>query len=129
MFIEGTLPSMLATGTGEPDDQSPWWLFHRLASLVRANPEANVPYVRQRWSNIQISLFETAQTMAIENRQLIDNSLSEQTAQNLTDYMAQNVDTMLNTLSNLLSELATQTEIPETTVIANKDKDDVHVPF
>ncbi len=107
-FIEGDLPPVLSIGDAVPGDESPWWQFHRLNRLARAEPETRVPLVRDRWTAIQNRLFETAYQLAAEGRRLIDNGRTDEASRLLTGYMAENVSTMLAVVSELLDEFQTE---------------------
>lgn len=104
MFIEGELPPVLSVGSESPDDNSPWWSFHQLSRVVREHPGERVSLVRNRWQGIQSDLFQTAYTLAKDARQLLDNGAEEKAKQMLTDYMNQNTQHMLKTVSELLGE-------------------------
>ena len=106
-FIEGNLPTVLANGGGESDPESPWWGFHRLACLVRFRPE-RVSTVRSRWVPLQTQLFQSAEEIAVEGHNLLNNGHTEKASLVLTEYMNQNVRTMLATLSELLDEFSAQ---------------------
>src|SRR5262249_9080550 len=70
VFRRGTLPPVLAVGDETPSDDSPWWLFHRLAGLARTEP-ARVPAIRERWATFQEQLFATAYPLAREAQKQI----------------------------------------------------------
>ena len=95
IFIEGTLPSVLAVGAEVYDDGSPWWLFHELSRVVRKRPEERVVLVRNGWREMQEGLFETAYSVAEEGQRLMDKGCEGEAEKLLTDYMAGNVRDML----------------------------------
>jgi secernin len=102
-FCEGQLPTILSRGNAEPSDDSPWWRFHQLARLARTQPEL-IPTSCQRWAAWQDQLFASANQMAIAGRQLLNAGQTTQAEQRLTDYMATNTTTMLETATELLHE-------------------------
>lgn len=102
MFIEGTLPAVLANGGAEPSDDSPWWLFHRLSRAVRAEPAVRVPMVRLRWGQLQSRLFDTASSAAHEGKRLIDEGQQDAAAAMLTEYVGENVSVALRTAAEML---------------------------
>ncbi len=104
VFSEGTLPPVLAVGDSTFSAQSPWWLFHRLACLVRACPEERVGTVRQEWSALQQSLFERTYPLAVEGKRLLDNGQTEAASRLLTDFMEASVAEMLTRLNRLLRQ-------------------------
>lgn len=102
IFIEGDLPAILAVGEAKPSDDSPWWLFYRLSRVVRAEAKTRIPTVREQWAKFQAQLFETAYQIAYEGRRLIDKGETDTAAHLLTDYMQENVSTMLAMVSEML---------------------------
>jgi len=111
IFCAGDLPPILSQGDATPSDDSPWWLFQRLNLAVLQDPVALTPLVRERWDPLQSQLFESAYRMAEQGRQLLDNGQADAAAQRLTSYMAENVDTMLHGVRQLLNEV-TQQKVP-----------------
>ena len=108
IFVEGELPPVLSRGDTDPDDGSPWWLFHRLSRVARAQPETGVSFVREEWSRLQDNLFESAYPMAIEGRRLIDKGQTDEAGRLLTVYMAENTSTMLEKLAEIRRALDCQ---------------------
>jgi secernin len=108
IFIEGDLPEVLAVGGPTPDRQSPWWLFHRLAHLARAESGSRVPQVRERWAPLQANLLESGYAMAREGRQLIDEGRSDEARVRLSGYMAGNSATMLSIVRQMIGEFEAQ---------------------
>jgi secernin len=102
VFVEGTLPAVLGNGGREPSDDSPWWLFHQLSRAARAEPAARVPMVRQRWSQLQSRLLESAYAAAQEGKRLLDGGQRAAAARLLTGYMAESVTVALRTASETL---------------------------
>jgi secernin len=47
--IDATLPAALATGTGQPDDRSAWWLMKALGDAVAIDPVRRTPVVQAAW--------------------------------------------------------------------------------
>jgi dipeptidase len=102
VFIEGTLPAPLVNGGAEPTDDSPWWLFHRLSRVARAEPVARIPAVRHRWAALQSRLFDSASSVATEGRRLLDAGRKAQAEEMLTAYMAENVTVALREAAEML---------------------------
>ena len=103
-FMEGELPPVLSRGDERFDDDSPWWLFHRLSRVVRAQPEVGVPRVREEWAPFQDRLFERAYDLAGEGRRLIDAGRVEEASRLLTGYMAENTTAMLEKVSEMVQD-------------------------
>jgi len=106
VLIEGTLPSVLSIGDASPSDTSPWWLFHRLSQLARAEAEKRVPFVREQWAKLQARFLESAYPIAHEGCALIENEQSDAAERLLTEYMEQNVLEMLEMASGMIHSFA-----------------------
>jgi secernin len=104
-FSEGILPPVLAQGGAAPSDESPWWLFHRLAHLAAREPEVRVPLVRQRWASLQSELLESAYRIAAEGQRLLDRGESGTAERKLTEYMTANVEEALGAARELIHSL------------------------
>ena len=102
IFIEGTLPPVLAKGSETPSDDSPWWLFHRLSGLAREEV-SRISSVRDRWARLQTRLFESAYQVAEKAQNLRHSGQDERARRLLSDYMAENVDEMLAVTLEMLS--------------------------
>ena len=111
-FIEGTLPPVLAMGEATPSDESPWWLFHRLSRVVRAEPTTRIPAVRKQWAQLQSRLFETAYSVAREGLRLIDSGQADAASRLLTDYVDENVRVMLRIVRQMLSAFDEKETLP-----------------
>jgi dipeptidase len=108
LFLEGDLPPVLALGGAAPDAKSPWWLFHRLSHLARRVPETGVPAVRARWASLQAELTDSAGRVAREGRRLLDRGEAAAARQMLTECMARNVDSALQTAREMIGELESE---------------------
>ena len=100
-FNEGQLPTVLARGTEQASDDSPWWRFHQLARLARTQPDT-IPAICAHWNTWQTQLFASAAQIAVEGRRLLDGGQTAETERMLTDYMASNTSTMLEGVTELL---------------------------
>jgi dipeptidase len=131
-FSEGTLPPVLAQGAGAGapqcgagpvpgrfgasgserqrrgpvpgvhSEESPWWLFYRLAHLAAQEPEVRVPLIRQRWAGLQAELFESAPRIATDAQRLLNRGEGSSAERLLTEYMACNVETALSIAGELI---------------------------
>lgn len=108
IFIEGHLPAVLTLGDATPSEESPWWLFHKLNHLVLNGTPDGAAQVRARWQPIQAALFTSAQIIAHQAKQLLDDGHSAEATTRLTAYMAANATQMINTVRALHAELAEQ---------------------
>jgi dipeptidase len=103
LFSEGDLPQVLALGDREPDDASPWWLFHRLSAAIRAEPAKRAPIVRDRFRAMQevwrVSAYDTAR----EGRRLLDRGETEAARRLLTGSMEESVTEALSAARELLA--------------------------
>lgn len=104
IFIEGELPRVLAEGDEDPSDQSPWWRFHELSRLARADSGESIFRVRERWAGLQEELFQSATRMAKDGADLMNEGREEDASQLLSSYMDENVKKMLAAFSELLEE-------------------------
>lgn len=108
IFIEGHLPVSLTVGDAIPNDDSPWWLFHKLNHLVLNGPPAAAHLVRTRWQPLQDELFASAHAVAAQAKHLLDNDHTQEATAHLTHYMADNAAQMIATIKALHIELAKQ---------------------
>ncbi len=106
IFVEGELPAVLSVGGGTPDDESPWWRFHKLTTWALAEAGTRGPLVQEKWAPLQAQLLETAYPVAAEGRRLLDMGRSDEAEALLSAYMAGNVATVLGTLRQM-------TNVPE----------------
>lgn len=105
IFSEGTLPLILANGGATPGDDSPWWLFHHLSRLARADVDRRVPFIREHWAGFQNQLFESAYQIAHEGRRLLDEGHADEASRFLSDYMKENTLTMVKLASEMVRTL------------------------
>ena len=103
MFMEGELPQVLAIGDETPSDNSPWWLFRQLSLKLRLEEPELIPIIQAKWKEFQTQLFTTAYEIAKEGKFLIERGCERTVNQLLTRYMAENVETMLETVQGILS--------------------------
>ena len=114
-FMEGALPVALANGDAAASHDSPWWLFHQLSRVARARSESGIGLVREGWSSLQGELFESAYAMAAEGRRLMVAGQDTEAARVLTGYMAESLASMLEKLSQMLSDLGAEAPSPSQT--------------
>ena len=99
MFIEGQVPQVLAVGTAQPSDESPWWLFRALERRVRRGDQFDtqaIDAIRSTWARLQEELLESAYRIATEGQELIDSGQRERASKMLTEYMNCNVNRALS---------------------------------
>lgn len=105
IFVEGRVPEILSVGSGEQDEESPWWLFHKLNRLARERPEERIPFVREKWKFLQEQLFGSVYVVAREGMDLVRGGSASEAGSMLSDYMAENVASMLDDLRMVLTEI------------------------
>ncbi len=105
-FIEGDLPRALSFGTAEQSDYSVWWLFRRLAKAVLQAPDRRVSDVRSEWVPLQATLVKTADAVARDGRRLLDADRPDAARQMLTEYMAENLSSVVLVAATLLESYA-----------------------
>ena len=111
IFIEGELPPVLAIGDETPSDESPWWLFRQLSLKLRLEEPSQIPVVQAKWQEIQAKLFMTGYEIAKEGKFLIEKGCENTANQLLTRYMAENVELMLGTVREMLSDVEQSIEM------------------
>lgn len=110
-------PKSSAIGDEHPSDESPWWLFYQLSQAVLAGLPARTDPIRARWAEIQEELFDSAYEIAEQGRRLLDQGDSETASIALTAYMAENTDTMLRTVREMLAWFP-ESEVVQTEPVA-----------
>ena len=105
-FIEGDLPRALSYGDAEPGDYSIWWLFRRLTGAVLEAPERRVADVRAQWAPLQAALIKSAAVAAAEGRRLLDEDRPEDARRTLTEFMAENLSSVVLVAATLLESYA-----------------------
>ncbi len=105
-FIEGDIPEVLSSGGPDLNEDSPWWLFHRLAYAARRT-DGGVSLVRERFAETQADLFETAYDIGTSTKRQMDQGRGDEAQSTLTDYMSDSVTRILDEASDLLRELGT----------------------
>ncbi|MBV7328298.1 C69 family dipeptidase [Chloroflexi bacterium TSY] len=105
VLLEGTLPSILSIGDSSQSEQSPWWQFYQLSMLARSNSDVGVSLVRETWTDFQSKLFISADQVSVEGQRLINLGQCDEASTLLSQYMSENVDTMLRVVEGLLETL------------------------
>jgi len=104
-YLDGELPASLARGGEHPSDDSPWWRFKHLLSLVERDWERYGPKVRAAWDEFEQSVCERAvrvEADALEFRKRGDHTGA---AALLTSFMQANVAQALTRLDALIADL------------------------
>lgn len=60
LYPEARIPVRLAVGGAASDPTSPWWLAHRVRTLVEHDPTRLAPRVRARWDELEDGLARDA---------------------------------------------------------------------
>ena len=105
IFLEGDLPNILTIGDATPCDESPWWLFHKLNQLVLHGPEDAAALVRTHWQPLQDELFASVHELARQATALMDDGRRQEVVTELSHYMAQNAERMVEVIKELHTEL------------------------
>jgi len=101
VFMEAGLPEVLAFGSEQPDNDSPWWRVHHLNAAIRDAGSGAVSLVRGRWRGLQESLITSAYEHAVEAKKLIKGGNELEANAMLTRYVGDNVDAMLRVVDEL----------------------------
>jgi secernin len=108
IFIEGNLPAVLSIGGATPNEDSPWWQFHRLSHAATRQSTPGIRYVREQWATFHRRLLESAYPIAREARGLFDDGWDARATRLLTDYMQTNCAEMLAMTGRMLKALEWQ---------------------
>ncbi|MCC6444543.1 MAG: hypothetical protein IT210_13945 [Armatimonadetes bacterium] len=106
VFIEGNPPAVLSAGGEDPDDRSPWWLFHRLSRAACAQPGKRVPAVRKRWARLQKEFMESAYIVAAEGQRLRAEGQVDSACSRVTQYMEECVGRVIREAQAMVGEFA-----------------------
>ena len=101
-FIEGELPSALGIGREEASSDSPWWDFYKLTHHgLQAGADVRAE-IRSELSILQNELFESANEIAVEGRNLIGNGANGAANELLTKYMAENAQRAISKVKSMI---------------------------
>jgi secernin len=106
VFLEGTLPEVLARGTEQATQDSPWWRFLHLAHLARQDAPGRVEAVRNRWLELELELVASAYPLAADAKAMIDAGDGAAAHKRLTEYMSHTVDRMLAAVEELIARFS-----------------------
>jgi secernin len=106
VFLEGTLPDVLARGGQHATPHSPWWRFLQLAHLVREDVPNRIEAVRDRWQQMETEFVRSAYPLAVETRQMFDAGDRSGAEKRLSVYMADNVDRMMSVAEDLITQFS-----------------------
>jgi secernin len=101
LFVDGTLPPVLAAGGERPSADSPWWRFKRIEDLVAIAPERLAPIAWKHFRPLELAMLERCAEVSHQARKLDPVAR----AKLLTGFMAQNIVRVLNAQSAAESEL------------------------
>ncbi len=106
VFLEGTLPEVLARGTEQATQDSPWWRFLHLAHLARQDAPGRVEAVRNLWLELELELVASAYPLAADAKAMIDAGDGAAAQKRLTEYMSHTVDRMLAAVEELIAQFS-----------------------
>ena len=106
VFLEGTLPEVLARGTEQATQDSPWWRFLHLAHLTRQDAPGRVEAVRNLWLELESELVASAYPLAADAKVMIDAGDGAAARKRLTEYMSHTVDRMLAAVEELIARFS-----------------------
>jgi secernin len=96
-YLDGEVPEVLARGGLHAGDDSPWWQFKRLLTLVERDFEKHGSRVRAYWDGVE--------TQVESRRREVEQQARQDGPAVLTRFMRENVETMQRQLASLLQEL------------------------
>ena len=106
LYLEGTVPQVLAAGGGEPDASSPWWRMREILTLVERDPPRLAPLVRARWDSFERATTRAAGAVEAEAREAVRSGDRAGAAALLTGFMAGTVAEYLGHAEALVREIA-----------------------
>jgi dipeptidase len=101
LFVNGTLPPILAAGGEKVSSDSPWWRFRKIQDLVAAAPDQLAPIVWKHFRPLEAAMLERAAEVIVRARRL-DPARRDKL---LSECMAQNIVRVLNAQSAAEAEL------------------------
>tara|TARA_B100000029_G_C17608388_1_gene968266 strand:- start:688 stop:2013 length:1326 start_codon:yes stop_codon:yes gene_type:complete len=105
MFIEGEIPKVLSIGNQNYNHKSPWWAFRSLEESCRTDgllDNNKASQIRKIWEPIQNEFYKSAKLIAKDANKLKQENKLKQMKEELTQYMRNNTNTVLNTLNELV---------------------------
>jgi secernin len=105
LYIEGEIPETLTRAGSAFSEDSVWWLFKKLGERVAEDYAERTPHVQKVWFELETEFFEKAVAVEKEVRDLQGNGDGEAAAR-LSQFMQDNLDTVLMRLRELTAELA-----------------------
>jgi len=105
-YLDGQLPAVLGRGGEKPSDDSPWWMFHRLRSIVETDPDRLAPQVRAHWAEFETRALDRAEATEAEALDRRRRGDRDGAAQALTRVMHELVDAALESARGLVQRLS-----------------------
>ena len=107
-YIDGELPPELGRGGEKSSQDSPWWRFKELLTLVERDFERYGPPVREAWDRFEGDILRQAETIEAEAAEMRRAGDTAAAANHLSRFMADNVAATLERLERLIQEQATR---------------------
>jgi dipeptidase len=101
LFVNGTLPPILAAGGEKFSSDSPWWRFKKIQDLIAAAPDRLAPIAWKHFRPLEAAMLERAAEV-IERARRLDPAAC---AKLLGESMAQNIVRVLNAQAAAEAEL------------------------
>lgn len=105
-YIDGALPAAVSRGGADPDDESTWWRFRRLLSLVEEDPEPRGRHARRFWDEFERAALVEATAVEEEASYIRRKGDLPRAARLLADFTRRRVEEMHTRLQQLLADLA-----------------------
>ena len=100
LYIDGDIPGALTKAGEEFSEDSVWWLFKKLDECVAEDYAGRTPRVQEVWGALEKEFIEKAAAMEDEVGGLSDEAATSR----LTQFMEENLDTILERLHALTAE-------------------------
>jgi secernin len=101
LFVNGTLPPILAAGGEKFSSDSPWWRFKKIQDLVAVAPDRLAPIAWKHFRPLEVAMLERTAEVRERARRLDSTARGKL----LSEFMAQNIVRVLNAQSAAEAEL------------------------
>jgi dipeptidase len=103
----GRIPAVLGRGGASADD-SPWWRFKRLLTLVERDFDRHGEPVRAYWDNFERTVLLDSEAVEAEATGRLQRGDQSGAAEILTQFMERNTIAMLRKVDSLIADLQRQ---------------------
>jgi secernin len=105
VYIDGVLPDVLARGGERFEEESAWWVFHRLWEAASADFARSTPILREGWAPLEEKLERERRAAEHEARRAAVEGDADAASEILSDFMARTVALVLARAEELRSAI------------------------